>query len=81
MLVLVLDHMSPHPSWDVLTAQASMRLFPKMPKALSRALVLPLKTIHKLYWKAARLLNPNQAKEIKRLLWTTGAFLFIASKH
>ena len=76
-----IDHISPHPSWDVLTAQASMSLFPKMPKALSRALVLPLKTVHKVYWKAARLLNPNQAKEIKRLLWTTGAFLFIASKH
>ncbi len=75
------EHISPHPYWDVLTAQASMSLFPKMPKALSRALVLPLRTIHKLYWKTAHLLNPNQAKEIKRLLWTTGAFLLIASKH
>jgi SAM-dependent methyltransferase len=75
------EHISPNPSWDVLTAQASMSLFPKMPKTLSRALVLPLKTIHKMYWKTAQMLNPNQANEIKRLLWTTGAFLFIASKQ
>jgi SAM-dependent methyltransferase len=71
---------SPDTSWDVLNAQASMSLFPKMPKSLAKALVFPLRTISKLYWKTGRFMNP-QAKEITRLLCTAGAFMFVALKR
>jgi SAM-dependent methyltransferase len=74
------EHISPNAKWDVLTAQADMSLFPKMPQTLSRALVFPLRTIHKAYWKMGHLLNPNQVNENTRLLWTAGSFLFVAAK-
>ena len=73
------EHISPNTSWDALTAQASMALFPGMPNTLARALVLPLRAIHKVYWKIGHSFNP-QAREITRLLWTAGAFMFVASK-
>ncbi len=75
-----IDYISPNTSWDVLTAQASMGLFPKLPKPLAKALVFPLRMLTKVYWKAGHLLNP-QVKEITRLLSTAGAFLFVASKY
>lgn len=75
------NHISPNAKWDVLTAQASMGLFPKLPGCVSRALVFPLRMIHKAYWKIGHLLNPQQVKEITRLLTTAGSFLFVASKE
>ena len=77
----VVEHISPNISWDVLTAQASMVLFPKMPRLLRRSLVFPLRSIHKIYWKIGHFLYPYQIKEINRLLRTTGAFMFVASKE
>ena len=73
------EYISPNTSWDALTAQAAMGLFPKLPKPLTSALVFPLRMIHKAYWKTGHLLNP-EAKEITRLLCLAGAFLFVATK-
>jgi SAM-dependent methyltransferase len=73
------EHISPHPTWDVLTAQASMSLFPKMPYALSKTLVAPLRSLHKIWWRIGKYVNP-EACELTRLLWTAGSFMFIASK-
>ena len=74
------EHISPNTEWDVLTAQASMSLFPKMPLSLRKVLIFPLRALHKAYWKTGHLLNPIQSDEKTRLLMTAGSFLFIASK-
>jgi len=74
------ERISPNASWDALTAQASMCLFPRMPKSITNALIFPLRAIHKAYWKIGHLINP-QSKEITRQLWGAGAFLFVASKN
>jgi SAM-dependent methyltransferase len=73
------QHIAPHPRWDVLTAQASMSLFPKMPAALSRMLIAPLKELHKAWWRIGGHFNP-EADELTRLLWTAGSFQFVAEK-
>lgn len=73
-------HISPNPEWDVLTAQASMILFPKMPQTLGKILVAPLRSFHRIWWKTGRHLYPSQFSEIKRLLWTSGSLIFIAEK-
>ena len=73
-------HISPTIKWDVLTAQALMVLFPKMPKTLSKAIVFPLRAIHNAYWKSGHLLYPSQVNEITRLLWTAGSFQFVAAR-
>jgi SAM-dependent methyltransferase len=73
------EHISPNPKWSVLYAQAQMSLFPKMPSALSRAVVFPLQKMHEAWWKIGRSFNP-EATELTRLLSTTGSLIFIASK-
>jgi len=75
------QHISPNPKWDVLTAQASMALFPKLPNAISIALVSPLRLTHKVYWKIGHFLEPDQSNELTRLLWTTGSYEFVATKN
>jgi SAM-dependent methyltransferase len=72
---------SPNPKWDVLTAQASMSLFPKLPNFISSAVVFPLKLAHKAYWKMGHLLRPNECNELTRLLWTTGSYEFVVRKN
>jgi ubiquinone/menaquinone biosynthesis C-methylase UbiE len=73
------EHISPQPAWDVLTAQASMSLFPKMPYILSRALVAPLRSLHRIWWKIGAQMNP-ESTELKRMLWTAGSFDFVVLK-
>jgi len=70
---------SPHPTWDVLRAQATMSLFPKMPTILAGALVVPTRVSHRIWWKLGKLFNP-EAEELTRKLWTAGSFLFIVEK-
>jgi SAM-dependent methyltransferase len=61
--------------WSVLTAQASMTLFPGIPDAMSRALVWPLAQVHKAWWRVRR-----PGHELRRIRETTGAFEFVAHK-
>jgi SAM-dependent methyltransferase len=62
--------------WNMLTAHASMSLFPGMPLVLTRILVAPLNMLHKLWWKIGSKIKPDKLNEQKRLAWTAGAFLF-----
>jgi SAM-dependent methyltransferase len=73
------EHISPHPTWDVLTAQASMSLFPKMPNMVSRTLVTPLRSLHKFWWRIGKYVNP-EGSELTRMLWTAGSFMFVVLK-
>jgi SAM-dependent methyltransferase len=75
-----IERVSPNPEWLSLQAQATMAgLFPKIPKRLGRAVVWPLGVLHKLWWRAGRLVN-QKATETQRLLTNTGAFEFVARK-
>jgi SAM-dependent methyltransferase len=76
-----IEYISPNPKWDVLTAQAAMSLFPKLPRSISNASVFPLKLTHKAYWKLGNLFYPSQCNELTRLLWTTGSYEFVVRKN
>lgn len=76
-----IEHVAPHADWSVLIAQASMSLFPKLPRPISKSLVLPLYLLHRIWWKLGYLItHSNKASEKHRILYTTGAFSFIANK-
>jgi len=75
-----IEYISPNSKWDVLTAQANMALFPKMPLFLKKLSILPLKWTHKTYWHIGRLLGQEGCNDLNRLLWTTGSFEFVARK-
>ena len=69
------NHVGPSDTWTVLPAVVGMGgLFPRMPMPLANALIWPLNTIHKLWWKLGR------GNSLNRLLLTTGAFSFIGTK-
>jgi SAM-dependent methyltransferase len=73
------EHIAPSEKWSVLTAQASMGLFPQMPDFLSKALVLPLHILHRIWWKIVAILHKTNTTE-SRICHTTGAFTFIARR-
>jgi SAM-dependent methyltransferase len=73
------EQVTPSATWPVLTAQASMGLFPKMPKPLARSVVLPVQALHRLWWGVAELLG--KAEPATRVCRMTGAFYFIARKE
>jgi SAM-dependent methyltransferase len=76
----VIDRVAPNAAWSNLQAQATMGgLFPRMPERLARAFVWPLGLLHKLWWRAGRLVSPK-ANETLRLLTNTGSFEFVARK-
>ena len=70
---------NPHNKYSVLTAQASMGLFPKMPSFLSKLIIFPLEILHKIWWLIGSLIS-NKATEVIRIRNTVGAFTFIAKK-
>jgi SAM-dependent methyltransferase len=75
------QRLAPSEDWTGLQAQASMALFPRMPRALTRAVMFPVEALHKLWWRAGRLAtrNPNAAEDA-RIRNTTAAFAFVATK-
>lgn len=73
------QHIAPNPYWNVLTAQARMGLFPKMPPTLQKIIIAPLQSTHRMWWKIGKRFNP-EADELKRLLWTAGSLMFVAQK-
>jgi len=76
-----IKHVAPSADWSVLIAQASMSLFPKLPRPISKSLVLPLHLLHRIWWKLGCFIShSNMASEKYRILYTTGAFSFIANK-
>jgi len=84
------ERISPDPSWPVLTAQATMALFPRMPKGLARAMVFPVHAAHRAWWSLfdrVRWLRAVRRRKdmpaslgLARQITTAGAFAFIASK-
>ncbi len=67
--------------WDGLRAQATMHLFPKMPRLLSNALLAPIRALHRAWWAVGGLVTRHpSATEENRILYGTGAFDFIATK-
>ncbi|MDF2465613.1 MAG: putative methyltransferase, type 11 [Ramlibacter sp.] len=75
------QRLAPSQDWTGLQAQASMALFPRMPRPLTRAVMFPVEALHKLWWRAGRLVtrNPNAAEDA-RIRNTTAAFAFVAAK-
>lgn len=73
------ERICPSASWSVLKAQATMGLFPRMPRALSHSLVAPLQLLHRGWWALARTVNRKATNEV-RVTNTTGAFAFIATR-
>ncbi|HEX2164516.1 MAG TPA: class I SAM-dependent methyltransferase [Thermoanaerobaculia bacterium] len=65
--------------WSGLDALANMGLFPGSPRWLARALVAPVRWLHRLWWLAGRRVDAN-ATEANRLLKTSGAVLFLARR-
>lgn len=75
-----IDAISPSAEWSVLEAQASMGLFPKMPRFLSHAIIKPVKFASRGWWWLAGLLG--RKADLKRLTRnTTGVFSFVAAKE
>jgi SAM-dependent methyltransferase len=70
---------APDREWNVLRAQASMGLFPRLPDVVSRAIVAPVQLLHRAWWRVARLVS-SQATEHARVLHLTGSFAFVATK-
>jgi SAM-dependent methyltransferase len=70
----------PSDHWMVLEAQATMGLFPKMPRLLAKALVMPLDLCHRLWWKAGGMLS-REACEHARRQRLTGSFAFVARRE
>ena len=76
---LRIERICPSDKWSVLVAQANMGLFPKMPPLLSKLLVMPIRIIHKIWWRIGGIVG-YKASEGTRITNTTGAFTFIARK-
>jgi SAM-dependent methyltransferase len=75
------EQIAPHADWSVLTAQAVMGLFPRVPRKLSKLLVYPLETLHKTLWQLRKLKNRGRNfNPYERIRNTTGAFTFVAHK-
>lgn len=76
------EKLAPSEQWSALVAQASMGLFPKMPRFMSRSIVYPVHLLHKLWWQTGSLItrNPNADKYV-RIRNNTAAFAFVASKR
>lgn len=73
-------YVAPSKEWNVLHAQASMALFPRMPRFLSRSLILPLQLLHRLWWRIARVAT-EKANEQVRIQKTAGSLAFVANKR
>jgi len=73
------EYICPSNKWSVLVAQASMALFPRMPRFFSQLMVMPIQMLHKIWWRIGRFFSNRAAEEI-RVRNTTGSFTFICRK-
>jgi SAM-dependent methyltransferase len=75
------QHVSPNTRWTGFRALSTMGLFPKLPRFANDLLTLPIRGLHRLWWKAGRLASRREtATEDYRTVATTAGFRFIASK-
>jgi SAM-dependent methyltransferase len=73
------ERIAPDEHWTVLEAQAGIGLFPRMPSAAAQAILLPVRILHRLWWRIG-FAAAGKGGELTRLLRTAGAFTFIAVK-
>jgi SAM-dependent methyltransferase len=73
------ERVAPSVSWSVLVAQARMGYFPRMPRSLATAIVLPVQMLHQVWWALAKLVTPK-ARGYRRVTHFTGSFAFVASR-
>jgi SAM-dependent methyltransferase len=71
---------APDEHWTVLEAQAGTGLFPRMPTAAAQAILLPVRLLHRLWWRIG-FAAAGRGGELTRLLRTAGAFTFIAVRE
>jgi SAM-dependent methyltransferase len=72
---------APVPRWSVLEAQASMSLFPRLPRRAARSLVAPLVLAHRGWWAlGSRVRKTFASSAVYRELSTAGAVCFVAEK-
>ncbi len=74
-----IQYVCPETAWPVLVAQASMGLFPRLPRGLAKALVMPLHLLHRIWW-GMRGIARRKSLEAMRIRNTAGAFIFIARR-
>ena len=70
----------PSDRWTVLEAQATMGLFPKMPRLLAKSLVMPLDLCHRLWWKVGGMLSRAPCERARRQK-LAGSFAFVARRE
>ena len=76
-----IKNISPSHDWSGLRAIAEMGLFPHLPNAISRCMVMPLAGLHRLWFRLGYMLTKaEQATESRRLTDNTGAFSFVVEK-
>ncbi len=76
-----IKYIAPSVKWHVLVAQAIMSLYPRLPRQISKLLILPAYLLHRIWWKIGHIITHSESlSERNRILITTGAFSFIASK-
>jgi SAM-dependent methyltransferase len=73
------ERICPSNRWTVLTAQAAMGLFPRMPRLLAKSFVMPVHLCHRIWWRMGGLFCPD-ACERTRTRNMTGSFTFIARR-
>jgi SAM-dependent methyltransferase len=77
-----IKHVAPNPRWSVLAAHSAGSLFPRLPRTISKGLVLPIDVLHRIWWKLAYFATRSEkAGENSRVLLTTGSFSFVARKR
>jgi len=80
-LGFTIDAIAPNPAWPALVALACNGLFPKMPRMLARALVYPVESLHRAWWRAGgRIRDKARVNERVRVRNLSGSFSFVAHK-
>lgn len=74
-----IEYICPSDKWSVLVAQACMGLFPKMPRFISKLIVMPVQVMHKIWWRLGSIISKDATEKV-RIRNTTGAFTFIVRK-
>ena len=78
---LEVEHIEPNASWSGLRAIAELGLFPRMPRALTRIIVMPIELLHRLWWKLGhRMRGSAGSDDIARQMLTTAGFRFVCKK-
>lgn len=77
-----IEYIAPSSHWSVIIAQARMVFFPRLPRQITKLLVLPLLLLHRSWWKLGYFITRSPwASEKNRILRTTAKFSFIAHKR